>query len=412
VQAIQPTGAQASSLVRLVGETVAYPVLGQTSSSGDLGKAMALFNQKQYVPAADAFERVIAQAKPEARLYYYAALANREAKRLSRARQLFAYIVSNFGSSQEGVYSKQIIVSLGEASPAKTVSASTTTVGKIAAAGANTGASDDDEEENDEDEKVGKEVVKKTAQFAGSKTWKKGDFVFSAEEIAREGANGIDQSYYPNCWFQAGMSALAQLPRGQKLLASMIRFGEDGKYMVRFPGDGKEYPVSINDLNVAKLHNKAVWASMLEYAQIRKFPDNEGAEGVDADQSRLEVGLGCITGRRCEIITPNKASASELASFIGGAVRSQNPITCATYGDSMFSRLPQIVISGHAYTIVGFEPAKNMIIIRNPHGRGSKRFKLNSDPQHLEFEQLDDGAFRMSISQFQNYFHSVARSFI
>jgi len=43
----------------------------------------------------------------------------------------------------------------------------------------------------------------------------KDDHPFTAEDIAHDGAHGIDQSRYPNCWFECSMSALAQLPRGQ-----------------------------------------------------------------------------------------------------------------------------------------------------------------------------------------------------
>jgi hypothetical protein len=53
-----------------------------------------------------------------------------------------------------------------------------------------------------------------------------------------------------------------------------------------------------------------------------------------------------------------------------------------------------------------------MILIRNPHGANSQRFASTTDPGHLEFEQLDDGVFKMSIPLFQKYFHSIARSFI
>jgi len=39
-------------------------------------------------------------------------------------------------------------------------------------------------------------------------------------------------------------------------------------------------------------------------------------------------------------------------------------------------------------------------------------FDLESDPKHLEFEQLDDGVFKIELGLFQKYFHSIARSFI
>jgi hypothetical protein len=242
-----------------------------------------------------------------------------------------------------------------------------------------------------------------------SKPHKKGDFVFTPEEIAREGAHGIDQTNYPNCWFESAMSALAQLPRGQKLMARMITYGDNDSYVVRFPGDGVEYKITEAELKESGVECKAKWASLLDYAERKKFPDNIGSNGADGDQSRLQVGLGCITGCTAEHISPYQASNQELSSFIYGAVSSQNPITAGTVGRSS---VPLPVVTQHAYTIIGFEPARNMVILRNPHGKNGKKFKVINDPQHLHFEQLDDGVFKMNLDYFRVCFSWVCRSFI
>ncbi|HMY51875.1 MAG TPA: C2 family cysteine protease [Candidatus Obscuribacter sp.] len=356
------------------------------SAQNKAAEALALYKQKQYSAAADAFEKLLKTEKPAARLYYYAALANRDADRKARAVQIFNYIVSNFPTTEEALHSGTMLNNL-------TGGAKLNSAEKTAAVG---------------EGRPGSTGTGSRANL-GSGT---GLYPFTPEDIAREGANGIDQSNFENCWFQASMSALAQLPRGQRLLSTMIRRGEGTSYIVRFPGDGNEYVVSRKEARLAGITDTAVWASLLEYAQTKKFPDNKGAEGTDGDQSRLEVGLGCITGRKAEFLDPGHASASELASFIGGAVRSQNPIVCGTYPASMLDKYPPLVIDQHAYTIIGFDPAHNLITIRNPHGRGSRRFSLKSDPQHLKFEQLEDGCFKMHVELFQQYFYSVARSFI
>lgn len=348
-------------------------------------RALELYNSKQFVAASDAFEQVIKTSAPEPRLYYYAALANKGALREPRARQLYQYICQYFAQSPECTLAK---MALGQDPLTNTGSSSSASDANSLSVGAN------------------------STQSESGKVRQPGAFAFTAEEIAREGANGIDQSSFENCWFEAAMSALAQLPRGQRLIASMIKYGEDKSYVIRFPGDGKEYVCRNSDLRAVGLANTAKWASLLEYAQTQKFPNNKGAEGTGGDQSRLEVGMACITGRPAEIITPRNASITELASFIGGAVRSQNPITCGTYDENSIGSLPKLVFGSHAYTIIGFEPSRNMVVIRNPHGHGSRVFKHPSDPRHLEFEWMGDGVFKMSLSLFQNYFHSVARSFL
>lgn len=387
------TGAVALLLVFSNAALAAGPVAPKSSASAKAGPvtsaaALNLYNSKQYVAASDAFEKILQASAPEPRLYYYAALANKGAMRESRAKQLLQYICQYFSESPECTLAK---MALG----LDPLAGNGATGGASAGAGA-----------------APLNVSTATSQSGDGKVRQVGAFAFTPEEIAREGANGIDQSGFPNCWFEAAMSALAQLPRGQKLIASMIKYGEDKSYVIRFPGDGKEYICRNSDLKAVGLANTAKWASLLEYAQTQKFPDNKGAEGTDGDQSRLEVGMACITGRRAEVITPRNVSLTELASFIGGAVRSQNPITCGTYDDNGLGSMPKLVFGAHAYTIIGFEPSRNMVVIRNPHGHTSKVFKHPADPRHLEFEWMGDGVFKMSLSLFQNYFHSVARSFL
>jgi hypothetical protein len=192
----------------------------------------------------------------------------------------------------------------------------------------------------------------------------------------------------------------------------MITYGGDGVYIVRFPGDGEEYKISEKTLKSMGIQDRAMWASLLECAQVMKFPDNRGAEGATGDQSRLAVGLGCITGCKAQLLSPGSSDEQELSSFIGGAVSSKNPIVCATWGSSTLSRLPSLVVPQHAYTIIGFNPATNMITIRNPHGKHSNLFEAEDESSRRKFQMKENGVFQMHVSLFQKYFHQVCRSFI
>ncbi len=355
--------------------------------------AFTLYQLKQYAAAADAFEGAIRTATPEPRLYYYAAIANQAAGRAARAKVLFQYIAKNWSTSAEATNARAALNALGgNESPAAAAAAATTTTATAAATAA--------------------AAAPATAAAEKGAKHVKGACAFSPEEIAKQGAHAIDQSRYPNCWFESSMSALAMLPRGQRLLSNMIHYGEGDKYVVRFPGDGVEYIVSKEDADDAGITNKALWASLLECAQIKKFPNNQGAEGAYSDKSRLDVGMGCITGAKAEEIMLANASPSELTSFIGGAIRSQNPIIACTQSERTIGSLPELVFGSHAYTIISIDSAKNMVTMRNPHGAGSRRFFLPGDPQHLKFEQLDDGVFRINMELLPSYFYSVARSFI
>ena len=95
-----------------------------------------------------------------------------------------------------------------------------------------------------------------------------------------------------------------------------------------------EYRVSQQDIEASKIKDKALWASIIECAELKIF-NNEGSNGSYGEQSRMEIGLGCITGCKAETLDLAGAGIEELASFIGGAVKSQNPILTATPGTAV-----------------------------------------------------------------------------
>ncbi len=372
-----------------------------------LRSAWALYTQQKYRESSDAFEALVASSTPNARLYYYAALAHRACNRSARAKQLCQYISTTFPSSPEAAYAQKLYPS-----------AATQVAG-----GGEGGAAEFVENPQFKDKapdellktdegrkylaaKMAKQIVASgtSPMRAQSKGGRQGERVFSAADIAKDGANGIDQMHYPNCWFESSMSSLAMLPRGQRLMSDMVRYGpKEGTYIVRFPGDGNEYLITEKELDEKGIHDKALWATLIECAQTQKFPDDNGGQ--------LSEGLGYLTGQRAEVLSPGDASDQDISSFIDGAVKSGNPIVCASL-HGFAANLPYLVIPGHAYTIIGFEPANGLIKIRNPHGRNSRRFALSNDPNHQKFEQMDDGVFKIHISLFKQYYHSIARAFI
>lgn len=429
-------------LAILVSTQIAW---AQAVTPAEAQAAINLYKQKQFIPAADAFEKII-KRQCTATYCYYAALSSRAAHRELRAKQLFEYVVKAFPTSVEASYCKKVIGSPATADmPEGVVTTVDDETADESGLPASVKALLPPEMQSMMKTPDGMRAVaeimrqnadKLTAIRAAEKTGKvtptkivaasmgitsepnrqeKGtgdkEHPFTAADIAKQGAAAIDQMLYPNCWFEASMAALAELPRGQRLIASMIRSRGKDTYVVRFPGDGHEYVITLEELRRQNIHDSALWASLIECAQTRKFPDNEGANGTEGDMSRLEVGLGCITGCKAQVlINLDKLSEGELSSFIGSAVKSQNPIVAGTH--PYFRNLPYIVFPLHAYTITGFDPAKSMITIRNPHGRNSQPFYLPGDPNHLDFEQLDNGVFKMSIRAFQKYYSQVCRSFI
>jgi hypothetical protein len=408
------------------------PVAAQAPA--DVQAAFKQFNSRQYAAAATSFESVI-RRQPTARNCYYAALANQSANKPLRARQLFQYITTSFPSSAEAAYAQKALKQLPLAAsnqasnndlpdsvknliPADMRKLLDTPMGKQALQQVMSQKKDEIDTIR-KAEKAGvmkQDKLAEAAESVGLMTShaQQSEMLrpFTAADIAKRGAKAIDQMIYPNCWFEASMAAMAELPKGQQLLADMIHGKGKDTYVVRFPGDGVEYTVTAADLVKANIHDSALWASLIEYAQTLKFPNNKGADD-DADLSRLDVGLSAISGKKAQTIWLGRfgnVSDQELSAFIGGAVTSKNPIVAGTLPG--FGSEPAIVVPTHAYTVTGYDPASNMITLRNPHGNNSRCFELAGDPKHLDFEQLDDGVFKISLRKFQKYFSQIARSFI
>ncbi len=430
--------------------------------------AWALYGAGRFVESADAFETVIKSSKPSGRLYYYAALANMKANRRERAKQLCYYVINNFSGNQEAALCKKIF----EDDAARTVASAGTTrsnppkllteetlpadfwanlapdaksnmhtpagklalkraiddynnrlmahwkAGAVATASGTAGAkltTNKADEDDDDDELSSTKismVASKRHKFAIDNSLRIGAYPFSTADIAKDGSNGIDQGFNPNCWFEASMASLADLPRGQRLLASMIKIGGPGTYVVRFPGDGTEYKITEQVMKERHINDRALWASLIECAQVMKFPNNRGAEGESGVESRLAIGLGCITGCKAQSLRPYSTEIQELSAFIGGAISSKNPIVCGTWNASHLGSYEELVVPQHAYTIIGFDPASNMVTIRNPHGSHSDTFSMADDPNHRKFEMKENGVFKMHLALFQKYFNEVCRSFI
>lgn len=376
-----------------------------------LRSAWALYNAQKFRESSDAFEALIAASTPNARLYYYAALANRACNRSARAKQLCQYISSTFASSPEAAYAQRLYPGGGGGSSSQSSATTASAAEEVPMPEKLKGLSAEQMLATEEGRAYIKQKAEKQLASAAlspmrakSKGGKQGERVFTPADIAKDGANGIDQMYYPNCWFESSMSALAALPRGQRMMSEMVRYGpKEGSYVVRFPGDGNEYQITEEKLEKTGIHDKALWATLIEAAQTLKYPDDNGGQ--------LYEGLGSLTGHTAEYLMPSNSSDQELSLFIDGAVKSQNPVVCATH-HYIPNGLPNIVVTGHAYTIIGFDPASGMVKIRNPHGANSRRFTLANDPNHQKFEQLDDGVFRIKLDLFKQYFQQVARSFI
>jgi len=401
----QLEAAKFAALALLLTQTIA--LAAAPADEAGIRNAYSLYLQKKYVPSADAYEALIRSSAPSSRLYYYAAAANKAAGRLPRAKQLCLYIATNFASSPEAVHAQKLFA---EDIPSAAASSSSAPTGLPAHL---KGKSIDELMQTEEGRQALKNAVGSTgtaggatpspASPASSKATmiqpgsRPRDLVFTAGQIAGDGPDGITPYVrYPDAGLECSMAALALLPRGQELLASSIRRpGTDETYIVRFPNSARDYIITAASMEKYRMKDKALWASLIHSA-VR-----------ESTAMSLETGLSLLTGTHAEKILANNTTEQAVSQFISEAIKRKHPVVCLSVESPPE---PQLVERFAGYTITEFDAATGMITLRNPHGSNSRRFRLEDDPQHKRFEQLNDGYFKLHVTLFVKNFKEIARA--
>jgi len=238
---------------------------------------------------------------------------------------------------------------------------------------------------------------------------------FAATEIARSALNGVIQKNYADCWFDAALGAVALSPAGQNLIAGLITQGSPKSYYVTFLDQPTIcWPVTIQTMQHYELQDKALWASILEQACLLRFSTEHQKGG------RTEDAMAMLTGKKIGTAMPEnidqriksyqRLSMSQMADIINRALLNHEPVAIATkspfvllaedrqaalkqagvalnpngtladpnidrdallrleYHVRSAPRTPLILWAQHAYTVIAFDPASNIITMRNPFG--------------------------------------------
>lgn len=231
-------------------------------------------------------------------------------------------------------------------------------------------------------------------------------FFLSRTADARNEAKG-DRSLYPaagvtpdaikqgligNCYFEAGLAALAK--SNPEAIKNMIKDNKDGSYTVTFPGAPNE-PITVKAPTEAELGlfnnsgKNGLWATVMEkaygqyrdnHAWIGSYTPQEAADGGGQPRKVLELLTG-KDGKTLDIDTskPDQAAAAKLLTEAFSTV----PPKAVTATSSMewkgfFSggwntegNTADGFIRNHAFTITGFKPdgkGGGEVTIRNPWG--------------------------------------------
>lgn len=222
---------------------------------------------------------------------------------------------------------------------------------------------------------------------------------FSKEDIAEEGIQGIDQSKYGDCVFEASLATLSNTEKGQETISNAItRSGDD--FVVTFPGD-KNNPVTVTkeDLEHYESQNSAPWAKIMETALIKGYPklaEGEYPENLPSGEraTPAQYAMNLLTGEKAVKIDAD--TNNEVARNIQNALSNGDPVTAFCADDANGA-----LVAGHVWSVVGFDAQTNEITVRNPWGD-------TPDPEGKDgMEEVEDGIVRMPLETFNKYFKEV-----
>jgi len=214
------------------------------------------------------------------------------------------------------------------------------------------------------------------------------------------GIEGISQGHMGNCFFVSMAGNLAfQNPDAIK---SMIKTNEDGSNKVEFP-DGRS--VRINKLPEAvialgsRTANQGTWINVLEeaYGEIYKTnaPGDTTAIGLDRISRGGNIGetISLLTGHQTDTIAWKSGLPEDLLNIrylLGAGV----PFD--------LKKPPPAIVVGHAYAVLNYDEAKDLITLWNPHGNN---FKPMGPEGFINGYETKGGVFTLSSKDFSFLFN-------
>lgn len=231
-------------------------------------------------------------------------------------------------------------------------------------------------------------------------------------DYSKSGAvGGIQTLVLNDCWFESSLAAMANTPGGPEKVAQMITSNPDGGYTVVFPGK-PDAPIALTKDEVDKdsrVTNTAEWAKVLEAAILKADPYDCTQGGFATNAIEL------LTGKQSGYAFTSDYKTGQMAALIASAMHQNKPVVVdsnqtvppADGSQPPPDQPPPVqppIIDGHTYAVTGFDPATNVITLRNPWGTN------DIDPGTQENGVIVRGAgqISMSIDTFMQIFRQVS----
>jgi hypothetical protein len=230
----------------------------------------------------------------------------------------------------------------------------------------------------------------------------------------------IRQGKMGNCFSLAPLAALAH-ERPDYIREQMIRPLEDGRYVVKL-GQHEVKVATPTDAELAltsENEDGSLWVNVYEKAagiahNEQKPADKRESTGLDALNRGGSAGtqLAFITGREMFRVSCSFAKKkdlplaeydkhmAELRAALTAATKGNRLMTCGTLKTTIPGLTPN-----HAYAILGYDSATDVIRVWNPHGDTRE---VKGEPGPKNGYPIRDGIFELPLTVFVKEFSGTA----
>jgi hypothetical protein len=243
----------------------------------------------------------------------------------------------------------------------------------------------------------------------------------------------VVQGQYGDCFFEAALASLARSADGQQKIQNMIVAEGNGSFVVTFPGQpNSPITVTASDLGDYSTTSTTQWANILETALLKlddAKPDPGPGQGINDCQSgnvkSLSDALQLLTGQKpgVDAVSPSYSSyeywyEQQVEQTLEKGlpiITSSDPVpddqgvadkTYHPYEPKPGSSWP--IEGAHAFSILAYDPATQIITLRNPWGSDDQGGALKVKGQIVDGITDDgNGEISMSFDTFMRHFDEI-----
>lgn len=215
----------------------------------------------------------------------------------------------------------------------------------------------------------------------------------------------VQQGLIGDCWFLSALVAV--INRDKNEIKKWIKPSADN-FHVKFPGDSRVEPITRptdGELAIfATVGANGLWLPVLEKAyglamnrSAYFFVETSTTDAMDSGEA-LSKGIEIMTGHSTDSDTLSFTKTSTTRKKLIDAFANKKIVTAGIRPGLPFTNdlrdngLPM----GHAYTVLNYDAAKDVLRLRNPWG--------NTGPKGVK---VSKGAFDMSMGDFEKNFSDI-----